>query len=205
MMGSKLKVVTHGYFPHQCTESHASVRVDRRYLGVFAVVSLTALDMMYALITLAHALGEKTLRIMSIFTQVINRLQKLKKNDAKSHNPTNILRKLSWSCICTGAASEIQFIYSEWVWGRTITGTHWVSTTCCQMTFLIPPSIRAVPFPMHWGRETFLFDLGHNILLNILMRNTDTSQRVWARMEWANALVLANGGSTLWSRNMARE
>lgn len=95
MMRSKLKVVTHGYFPHQCTESHASVRVDRRYLDVFAVVSLTALDMMYALITLAHALGEKTLRIMSIFTQVINRLQKLKKNDANSHNPTNILRKLS--------------------------------------------------------------------------------------------------------------
>lgn len=59
MMGSKLKVVTRGYFPHQCTESHASVWVDRRCLDVCAVVSLTALDMMYALITLPPALGEK--------------------------------------------------------------------------------------------------------------------------------------------------
>lgn len=76
---SKPKVVTRGSFPHRCTASHASVWVDRRCLDVCAVVSLTALDMMYALITLAHALGEKTLQIMSIFTQIVNRLQKLER------------------------------------------------------------------------------------------------------------------------------
>lgn len=79
MMGSKLKVVTCGYFPHQCMESHASVWVDGRCLDVCAVVSLTALDMTCALITLARALGEKTLQIMSIFTQIRNMLQKLER------------------------------------------------------------------------------------------------------------------------------
>lgn len=42
-------------------------------------------------------------------------------------------------------------------------------------------------------------------MLNVLMRHTGTSQSVQARMEWANAIILANGGSTLWSRNIGQE
>lgn len=115
MMGSKPKVVTRGSFPHQCTASHASVWVDRRRLDACAVVSLTALDMMYALITLAHALGGKNPSNYVHFHPNHKQAAKAKKNDANSHNPTDTLGKFMWSCICTRPASEIQFIYWKWV------------------------------------------------------------------------------------------
>lgn len=195
----------YGYFPHRFTSLHTSVQADKRCLDIGAVVSLTSSDMMYTLLILAHALGEKNLQILSVFTKIISRLQKLK-NAANLRSPTNTLRKLVWSCIYTRAASEIQFIYWKWSEERQSQApTDSLQTAAKWQFLLIPTSIRAVPFRMHW-RRCPCFYLGHNLLFNILMRNIGTtSQRVWVRMQCANAIILANGDSALGSRNIVQE
>lgn len=163
--------------------------MDKGCLDIGVVVSLTSLDMM--LLILAHALVEMNCQILSLFTKIISSPQKFKRM-----LPTCTAPPTHYGSLCDPVFThELPQHSSPFTgsreWGKAVTGTHWSSTNCCHLptdindVFFWHLPTRVVPLPMHWRRGPgfYLGHLGHNILLDIFIRNiSTTSQRVWVRI-----------------------
>lgn len=107
--------------------------VDKRCLDTGAVVSLTSLDMMYTLLILAHALREKNFQILSVFTQITSRLQKLKRMLPTCTAPPTHSGSLCDPVFMRELPQKSSSFTGNSEWGKAVTGTHWFSTNCCHL------------------------------------------------------------------------